>query len=135
MGTTYRVFCDCGFKTTINEGGTRDSFQTYSAFPFWCDRCGLIEVNTRRKIKCPYCKSEEITAYGDESITSEEHGASLADTKVIWSHDSLYEDFDGNSNDDGLEDIEYEIPESNKYSLCPRCRTFRLIFRGMINFD
>jgi phage FluMu protein Com len=131
MGTTYRVFCDCGFKTTVNEGGSRDGFRSYSAFPFWCDRCGLVEVNTIQKIKCPHCKSKEILPYGDQSITSENHGTSLAEYTVIWTHDNLYND----AEEDEADDDEYQIPTGKNYGLCPRCRTFRLVFRSMIHFD
>jgi hypothetical protein len=131
MGTTYRVFCGCGFKSTVDEGGTMDGFKAHNSFPFWCDRCGLVEVNTIQKIKCPHCKSTEILPYGDPSITSEHYGMSLGDINVNWTHDSLYGDLE----DDELDDTEYEIPNSSNYGLCPRCRTFRLQFRSMILFD
>lgn len=131
MGTTYKVFCGCGFKTEVDEGGRRDGYRSYSAFPFWCDRCGLVEVNTVQKIKCPHCKSKEILPYGDPDITSENYGTSLAELETIWTHDNLYNDYDDEEN----EEDEYQIPTGKNYGLCPRCRTFRLQFRSMILFD
>ena len=128
MGTTYRAYCDCGFQTDVNEGGSREGFKTHSFFPFWCDRCGLIEVNLRQKIKCPHCKSKEILPYGDPDITSENYGTSLAELETIWTHDNLYEDIEDKED-------EYQIPTGKNYGLCPRCRTFRLQFRSMILFD
>lgn len=130
MGTIYKVFCGCGFKTEVSEGGSRDGFKSYSAFPFWCDRCGLVEVNTTQKIKCPYCKSKEILPYGDPDITSENYGTSLAECQTIWAHDNLY-----NNDEEDEEEVEYQIPTGESYGLCPRCRTFRLTFRDIEYFD
>jgi predicted Zn-ribbon and HTH transcriptional regulator len=131
MGTTYRAYCDCGFQTDVTEGGSKEGFKTHSFFPFWCDRCGLIEVNLRQKIKCPHCKSKEILPYGDPLITSDKHGENLIASEPFWGDGGLYDD----SEDDESDEYEYEMPKVGNYSLCPRCRTFRLQFRSMILFD
>ena len=69
MGQVVKVSCKCGLETTTTIGGNRASYMTNSTFPFYCEKDGLISVNYREEIKCPYCQSQDIYQYGKLPIS------------------------------------------------------------------
>jgi len=110
MGSINRVSCECGFNTTVRVGGNRETYLKDSSFPFYCEKCGLVDVNIRESIKCPTCQSEDIHQYGKDPISR------------------------GKRKLNGLECGKYRaVREEN---LCPRCKNFTMKFDGVeIFFD
>jgi hypothetical protein len=103
MANIYNASCKCGFQRSARTGGTRESFQTESYFPFYCKRCGLINVNVMEQHDlCPRCKSTNITPYGDPTTS--------LDNK--W---KMVQCFD------------YEAPTEG--NLCPDCKNKTLSFK------
>ena len=49
MGSVRKIICPCGFKSQVSVGGTMKSFREYSTFPFYCEKCGLVEVNIAKE--------------------------------------------------------------------------------------
>lgn len=69
MGSAHRAHCGCGFETEVTVGGTRASFLEQASFPFYCDRCGIVEVNIANLKPgdapyCPECSNPEVHQYG-----------------------------------------------------------------------
>jgi hypothetical protein len=65
MGSLQEASCVCGFQMEVTVGGGRATFQKNCAFPYYCQRCGLVEANTRLKVPvCPSCCSGDIQRYG-----------------------------------------------------------------------
>lgn len=96
--------CECGFEKSITIGGSRSSFAEYSLFPFFCDKCGLVEVNiTQKSLICPTCKSKDITPYGTPPVSLPSKYM-----KIDW--------------------MDYKAPENG--NLCPACRKMTLRFGG-----
>ena len=61
MGSIRKIICPCGFKSQVSVGGTMKSFREYSTFPFYCEKCGLVEVNIEKdELICPKCNSLEV---------------------------------------------------------------------------
>lgn len=70
MGSVHTAFCDCGFSDEVTIGGSRQDFREDSAFPFYCNDCGLVEVNVAKLGRdvyvtiCPRCGADGCTQYG-----------------------------------------------------------------------
>ncbi len=67
MGTAHTAHCICGFKTELTVGGTSRAHN--ATFPFYCDTCGLVSVNTDmvdqgELAKCPVCDGTDVHQYG-----------------------------------------------------------------------
>ena len=113
MGSIRKVSCPCGFKSLVKVGGGMRDFQSNSKFPFYCNTCGLVEVNVAQKeLCCPKCNSIEVKQYGIPPISD------LPETKrdsVSW----------GN--------YKAEL----KGHLCPACKekTMEFLSAGEIMFD
>ena len=70
MGSIRRVSCPCGFKSSVKVGGGMRDFRENSTFPFYCEKCGLVDVNvTKDELHCPKCNSTEIKQYGIPPIS------------------------------------------------------------------
>lgn len=70
MGSIRQVSCPCGFKSSVKVGGGMRDFRTNSTFPFYCEKCGLVEVNvTKEPLHCPKCNSTEVKQYGIPPIS------------------------------------------------------------------
>ena len=70
MGSIRRVSCSCGFNSTVKVGGGMRDFKTNSTFPFYCEDCGLVDVNiTNEKLHCPKCNSIKVLQYGVPHIS------------------------------------------------------------------
>ena len=70
MGSIKNALCPCGFKSIITVGGNMRSFLDYSSFPFYCDCCGLVDVNVAKEdLHCPKCKSINVKQYGIPPIS------------------------------------------------------------------
>ncbi len=103
MTTTFRVQCDCGFRRLASVGGTRENYLVESYFPFYCETCGLVDVNVRAKeIFCPDCNSKNVKQYGKPPISLE------------------------GENSSAVRDFEYSAP--HKGNLCPACKKMTLEF-------
>ena len=64
MGSVYQASCNCGFSTRVKVGGNMKDFRKFSYFPFYCSRCGIVNVNFRNEpLSCPTCFSKEIVQY------------------------------------------------------------------------
>ena len=113
MGSIRKVSCLCGFQSTAKIGGGMKDFRENSTFPFYCQTCGLVEVNiTKDEMRCPKCNSTEVKQYGIPPISD------LPETKrgsVYWG------------------DYEAEL----KGHLCPACKqkTMEFLSAGEIMFD
>jgi Zn finger protein HypA/HybF involved in hydrogenase expression len=45
-------------------------FRENSTFPFYCEKCGLVEVNINKEdLHCPKCDSTEVKQYGIPPIS------------------------------------------------------------------
>jgi len=71
MGAVHEATCPCGFSGRVKVGGGMFNFPEYWPFPFYCKRCGLVEVNTAKstpanptKPVCPKCGDADINQYG-----------------------------------------------------------------------
>lgn len=70
MGSIRNVSCRCGFKSTAKIGGGMRDFRNNSVFPFYCNTCGLVEVNiTKKELCCPKCTSIKVMQYGRSPIS------------------------------------------------------------------
>jgi ribosomal protein S27AE len=70
MGSIRKVSCPCGFKSSAKIGGGMRDFREYSTFPFYCEKCGLVDVNiTKDELSCPKCNSTEVKQYGIPPIS------------------------------------------------------------------
>lgn len=70
MGSIRKVACPCGFKSSVKVGGGMRDFQTNSTFPFYCEKCGLVEVNVAiDDLCCPKCKTPDVKQYGIPPIS------------------------------------------------------------------
>lgn len=104
MGSTNRVHCSCGFKKTIQVGGTRLGFRKFSSFPHLCNSCGLVEVNVSHSpATCPTCNGSEVIAYGTKSLAK-------------------YPTNEINS----IQHFSYAAQRAG--NMCPQCKEFNLIF-------
>ena len=111
MGSSYRANCSCGFNEIVIVGGGRMDYLTHSKFPFYCKKCGLVDVNiSQTPLCCPTCKSTKIKVYGKPPIslkTSQSQGA------LRW--DSYSAGITGH--------------------LCPQCKKHTLSFKLYMMFD
>lgn len=70
MGNIRKASCECGYARNITIGGSRQDYLSDSRFPFYCKKCGLVEVNVRnQKLLCSQCQSSEITQYGKHPVS------------------------------------------------------------------
>lgn len=125
MGAVHTAFCKCGFTKEVTVGGSRKTFRSNSLFPFHCNNCGIVEVNTATLksetfvTNCPSCGDPNATQYG--APTSSYLGLRLgkksasADTALQW----------------GSRDA----PATG--NLCPECKQMTMQFSAMpdIMFD
>ena len=103
MANIYTASCKCGFQKSVRTGGTRETFQTESSFPFYCNNCGLVNVNIAHPHdSCPNCSSSDIKPYGTKKTSLENS------FKMV----SCYQ---------------YSAP--NEGNLCPKCSEFSLNFQ------
>jgi hypothetical protein len=66
MSNLYKVNCSCGYRTSTRLGGNRRDFDQNSTFPFYCKKCGLVDINIMKKpICCSSCNSVDIIPYGE----------------------------------------------------------------------
>ena len=110
MTTLHEAKCSCGYKTTIFVGGNRASYQKDSSFPFYCQQCGVVEINiTLKDLCCPSCHSSEILQYGKEPVSVQPIEESFP---ILMNNDyGAYQN--GN--------------------LCPKCKTRNMIFSIGVN--
>ena len=70
MGSIRKVACPCGFHSTVIVGGGMRDFREKSTFPFYCESCGLVDLNVAKdKLCCPKCNSAEVKQYGIPPIS------------------------------------------------------------------
>ena len=54
MGSIRNVACPCGFKAPVTVGGSMRHFHEDSRFPFYCETCGIVDVNVAKDdLYCP----------------------------------------------------------------------------------
>lgn len=107
MGSFHKAKCECGYSTTIQVGGVRISYKTDSYFPYFCDACGLVDVNVAaEKLECPRCHSQTVNEYGREPISQNN------ESHLAIQNSSRSTKRDGN--------------------LCPKCKKFTLCFSDAI---
>ena len=71
MSSTHNAHCQCGFIAFVCVGGLRATFKSKCYFPYYCNSCGIVDVNTANKnLICPKCKTTKVVAYGDKSISN-----------------------------------------------------------------
>ena len=71
MSSTHKAHCQCGFIAFVCVGGLRATFKSKCYFPYYCNSCGIVDVNTANKnLICPKCKTTKVVAYGDKSISN-----------------------------------------------------------------
>jgi Zn finger protein HypA/HybF involved in hydrogenase expression len=70
LGSIRNVACPCGFKSPVTVGGSMRHFREDSKFPFYCETCGLVDVNVAKDdLYCPKCESRDIKQYGKPPIS------------------------------------------------------------------
>lgn len=105
MGNICKTTCLCGFNKTITIGGGRHDHLIDSRFPFYCKKCGLVEVNIRSQgLMCPQCKSADISEYGKSPISIQKDGHPA----VQWANYSAHK----------------------TDNLCPKCNKMTLVFQS-----
>lgn len=71
MGSSHKGSCECGYEVSVTVGGNRKTHLQDSSFPCYCEKCGLVNVNIAQALlQCPWCKSQEVTPYGHESVSN-----------------------------------------------------------------
>ncbi len=105
MGSHHHAVCSCGFKSSVRVGGNRATYLEQSYFPFYCRDHGLISVNYRGAIECTFCRSKHIWQYGKEPVSIK--------TDERWPT---------------LQSFEYKAYSEG--NLCPKCKQFKMLFRG-----
>ena len=110
MGSIHQASCPCGFQQSVTVGGSMSSYKTEARFPFYCQTCGLVNVNIcERKLSCPECHSHAIKAYGSQAISPQQ----TSDREVSWASYSA----------------------GRAGHLCPKCNHSHLSFDLQILFD
>lgn len=103
----HKAACECGYSSTIQVGGVRASYKTESYFPYFCNACGLVDVNVAAEIpECPRCHGQAVNEYGKEPI-SQTNDSHLA-----------IQNFSRSAKRDG--------------NLCPKCKKKTLAFSNAI---
>lgn len=70
MGSIRNVTCPCGFNAPVTVGGSMRHFLEDSRFPFYCEACGIVDVNVAKDdLYCPKCESRDIKQYGIPPIS------------------------------------------------------------------
>jgi len=70
MGTKHTANCECGFEQEVTVGGGRLNFHSFAPFPYYCECCGLVCVNTKApKPVCPTCGGSDVQIYGTPPIS------------------------------------------------------------------
>ena len=63
MSSTHKAHCQCGFIAFVCVGGLRATFKSKCYFPYYCNSCGIVDVNTANKnLICPKCKTTKVVA-------------------------------------------------------------------------
>ena len=110
MGATYLASCPCGYQQNVAVGGNMINYAQESFFPFFCKKCGLVEVNIcQKRLRCPKCASARVRAYGSPKISPHDIG----DRELSWQ--------------------QYSAGSSSH--LCPSCKQHRLRFTLSCLFD
>ena len=111
MGSSYQANCSCGFQQTVVVGAGRMDFLTHSKFPFYCQKCGLVDVNiSQTRLCCPSCTSTKIKVYGKPPISLKQFQSERA---LSWNSYSA----------------------GTKGHLCPKCKKHNLVFELYMMFD
>ena len=75
MGSIRNVACPCGFKSPVTVGGSMRNFLEDSRFPFYCETCGIVDVNVAKDdLYCPKCESRDVKQYGIPPISEPASG-------------------------------------------------------------
>ena len=70
MGSVHTAHCACGFSADVTVGGDMETFATKSLFPFYCDACGLVEVNISADTRAgPKRGSPHVKQYGQPPVS------------------------------------------------------------------
>lgn len=103
MGSIHKAKCECGYSSGVKVGGTRASYKTESYFPYFCDSCGLVDINVvAENLACPRCHGQTVSEYGKEPISKNN------DSYLVLQNFSRSARRDGN--------------------FCPSCKNFTLTF-------
>jgi hypothetical protein len=110
MGSVYQANCPCGFQQSVTVGGSKSNFETDARFPFYCRKCGLVDVNIcETRLRCPQCHSRAIKVYGKPPISPPQS----SDRELSWEGYSA----------------------GRAGHLCPACKRHHLYFDLHIMFD
>jgi len=119
MGSSLIASCECGYTTDqLIVGGGMRTFSTIYIYPAFCSNCrDLAMINLRDETpKCDLCGSDQVKAYGDESLRA---GAGSVDTAT---------------RPEPEEETCVEVADGTH--LCPECGEFKLKFKdGGIRWD
>lgn len=105
MGTSANAECaSCGYEEQLALGGGMRNFQTYAAWPVWCDACRRVTTanHLAEPIACERCGSDAVKMASDPAVWRGD-----GKVTITW-------------NDLKLTDGHYR---------CPRCDAFTLSFR------
>lgn len=116
MGISYRFECsNCGYSCRTSQGGSRASFQTFSAHPVYCGVCEDVEVTNTVKSQttCHKCGNTFAIPYGSSKVS-----ASVEVTpKRGKRSDEIY----------------LTVPADR--NTCPKCKEFSGKFSAEVFFD
>ena len=87
MGSKHQASCECGYSKEIVVGGTRSTFTTHSYFPYYCKKCGVVDVNVEAPvIQCSACETLEIEQYGQANVSNLPLNQKKTSTSVFQSY-------------------------------------------------
>jgi len=72
MASLLRMSCDCGFRRLVQTGGLMRSFEKEAWWPFYCGKCGLVQVNFQKELACPDCGTDDVVPYGKAPASIEQ---------------------------------------------------------------
>jgi hypothetical protein len=104
MGSVHEAKCECGFRADVTVGGGMADYTENAPFPFYCERCGLVEVNTALEIRtCPSCGNTDVHQYGQPPASRP-----------------------GDDKRHALQNFSFTAPATG--NLCPKCKKMTLVF-------
>jgi len=114
-GDIIQAKCECGFEQNLFLGAAKSNFETYFAFPFYCDGCSSICVLNilDDNSACKDCSCEDPIPYDSDTLRLH-----FSDVVVFgWNANST---------------TRYIY---NDLHLCPKCKEYKMRFSQIGNFD
>ena len=72
MASLLEMSCACGYRRLVRTGGLMRTWEEESWWPFYCEKCGVVNVNISKDMFCPDCGGKEITPYGTWPVSQQQ---------------------------------------------------------------